>query len=76
MSTNIKDKTNLIFCDLSNDTVKADIEYFLSQYKDKITSIQLNDKKSYKATVIFKDYESANECRINMNQKILKNKKK
>jgi len=74
MSTNIKDKTNLILCDLSNDTVKSDIESFLSQYKDKITSIQLNDKKPYKATVIFKDYTSANDCRINMNQKKLKNK--
>ena len=74
MSTNIKDKTTLILCDLSNDTGKEDIQSFLSQYKDKITSIQLNDKKSYKATVIFKDYTSANECRINMNQKKLKNK--
>ena len=74
MSTNIKDKTNLILCDLSNDTVKADVESFLSQYKDKITSIQLNDKKPYKATVIFKDYASANDCRININQKLLKNK--
>ena len=74
MSTNTKEKTNLILCDLSNDTVKKDIESFLSQYKDKIASIQLSDKKPYKATVIFKDYTSANKCRINMNQKILKNK--
>lgn len=68
MSTNTKDKTNLILCDLPNDTVKKDIETFLSQYKDKITSIQLSEKKPYKAIVIFKDYTSANECRINMNQ--------
>ena len=74
MSTNTKDKTNLILCDLPNDTVKKDIETFLSQYKDKITSIQLSEKKPYKAIVIFKDYASANECRINMNQKKLKNK--
>jgi len=59
---------------MSSDTVKEDIESFLSQYKDKITSIQISDKKSNKATVIFKDYTSANECRINMNQKKLKNK--
>jgi RNA recognition motif-containing protein len=59
---------------LSNDTIKADIESFLSQYKDKITSIQLNDRKPYKATVIFKDYTSANNCRIDMNQKKLKDK--
>ena len=74
MSTNTKDKTTLFLCDMSSDTVKEDIESFLSQYKDKITSIQISDKKSNKATVIFKDYTSANECRINMNQKKLKNK--
>ena len=74
MSTNIKDKTNLILCDLSNDTVKSDIESFLSQYKEKIISIQINDIKPDRAIVIFKDYTSANECRINMNQKRLKNK--
>ena len=74
MSTNTKDKTTLILCDLPNDTSKEDIQSFLPQYKDKIKSIQLSDKKSYKATVIFKDYTSANECRINMNQKKLKNK--
>ena len=74
MSNNTKDKTTLFLCDMSSDTVKEDIESFLSQYKDKITSIQISDKKSNKATVIFKDYTSANECRINMNQKKLKNK--
>ena len=74
MSTNIKDKTNLILCDLSNDTVKSDIESFLSQYKEKIISIQINDIKPDRAIVIFKDYTSANECRINMNQKRLNNK--
>ena len=56
MSTNTKDKTTLFLCDMSSDTVKEDIESFLSQYKDKITSIQISDKKSNKATVIFKDY--------------------
>ena len=74
MSNNTKEKTNLILCDLSPDTNKKDIESFLSQYLDKIISTQLTEKKPFKATVSFKDYNSANECRINMNQKKLKNK--
>ena len=74
MSNNTKEKTNLILCDLSSDTNKKDIESFLSQYQDKIISTQLTEKKPFKATVSFKDYNSANECRINMNQKKLKNK--
>ena len=74
MSNKTKEKTNLILCDLSSDTNKTDIETFLSEYKDKIISTQLTEKKPYKATVSFKDYNSANDCRINMNQKKLKNK--
>ena len=38
----------MILCDLSPDTSKADIEFFLSQYKDQIEDIQLTDKKSPK----------------------------
>ena len=74
MSTNTKDKITIILCDLSPDTNKTDIESFLSQYKDQIVDIQIIDKKTHKATVIFKDNKSANECRINMNQKKLKKK--
>ena len=74
MSTNTKDKITIILCDLSPDTNKTDIESFLSQYKDQIVDIQITDKKTPKATVLFKDNKSANECRINMNQKKLKKK--
>ena len=74
MSTNTKEKTTIILCDISPDTNETDINTFLSQYKEKITSIQLSEKKPYKAMVCFKDYNSANECRINMNQKKIKNK--
>ena len=74
MSTNSKDKRIIILFDLSQDTNKEDIESFLSKYKDQIESIQLLDKKPYRAKVSFKEYNSANECRINMNQRILKNK--
>ena len=72
MSTNTKEKTTLILCDISPDTNKTDIESFLSEYKEKISSVQLNEKKPYKAMVSFKDYNSANDCRINMNQKKIK----
>ena len=74
MSTNTKEKTTIILCDISPETNKTDIESFLSEYKEKISSIQLNEKKPYKAMVSFKDYNSANECRINMNQKKIKNR--
>ena len=74
MSSNIKDKKTIILFDLSSDTNKEDIESFLSQYKTQIESIQLTEKKPYKATVTFKENKSANECRINMNQKKLKKK--
>ena len=74
MSSNTKDKKTIILFDLSSDTNKEDIESFLSQYKNQIESIQLTEKKPYKATVTFKENKSANECRINMNQKKLKKK--
>ena len=74
MSSNTKDKKTIILFDLSSDTNKEDIELFLSQYKTQIESIQLTEKKPYKATVTFKENKSANECRINMNQKKVKKK--
>ena len=74
MSNNTKEKTILILCDLPTDVNESDIEAFLSQYKNKIKKIQLNEKKPIKATVSFEDYNSADECRKNMNQRKLKNK--
>ena len=73
-SNNIKDKKTIILFDLSSDTNKEDIELFLSEYKNQIESIQLTEKKPYKASVTFKENKLANECRINMNQKKLKKK--
>ena len=74
MSSNTKGKKNIILFDLSQDTNKSDVESFLSKYKDQIESIQLLDKKPYRAKVSFKEHNSANDCRINMNQRTLKNK--
>ena len=75
MSININEKTNLKFYDLPQDVVKKDIETFLSQYKEQINSISLEDVKTYKvAKVSFKDNKSANDCRINMNLKKIKTK--
>ncbi len=80
MSTNnTNEKTNLKLLDLPLDTTKNDIESFLSQYKDKIIDISIEENKpNYKelrkkAKVSFKDNKSADECRINMNLKKIKN---
>ena len=74
MTTDNKDKKNLILCDLSPDTNKSDIESFLSAYKANINSIKLTENIPYKALVSFNDYTTANECRTNMNQKKIKNR--
>lgn len=78
MSNNNKEKTNIKLYDLPLDITKSDIESFLSKYKEQITSISLEDKKTYKeakkvATISFKDHTSANDCRISMNLRKIKN---
>ena len=73
-SQNSSQKTYLIFCDLPPKTTESDIKSFLSSYKDKIDSIKINEKNSQKATVIFEDFDLANKCRIDLNQKKLNGK--
>ena len=78
MSNNNKEKTNIKLYDLPLDITKSDIESFLSKYKEQISSISLEDKKTYKeakkvATICFKDHTSANDCRISMNLRKIKN---
>ena len=78
MSNNTKEKTNLKLNDLPLDLTKNDIESFLSKYKDQINNISIEEIKSYKDTkkiakIFFKDYKSANDCRINMNLRKIKN---
>ena len=74
MSTN-NEKKNLKFFDLPSDITKNDIESFLSKYKDQINSIAIEPYKETKkiAKVSFKDSKSADDCRINMNLRKIKN---
>ena len=74
MSTN-NEKKNLKFLDLPSDITKNDIESFLSKYKDQINSIAIEPYKETKkiAKVSFKDSKSADDCRINMNLRKIKN---
>ena len=78
MSNNTKEKTNLKLNDLPLDITKNDIESFLSKYKEQINSISIEEIKTYKeikkiAKVSFKDNKSADDCRINMNLRKIKN---
>ena len=74
MSTNIE-KKNLKFFDLPSDITENDIELFLSKYKDQINTITIETYKETKkiAKVSFKDNKSADDCRINMNLRKIKN---
>ena len=74
MSTN-NEKKNLKFFDLPSDITKNDIESFLSKYKDQINTITIEPYKETKkiAKVSFKDNKSADDCRINMNLRKIKN---
>ena len=76
-----KNKTMLFITDFPLKTTNLDIQDFLSKYKDKIISINQDQnpnnkekRKPLSIKVLFKDYESANKCRIEMNlQKIHQN---
>ena len=73
-SQNTSQKTNIILCDLPLKTTESDIKTFLSSYKDDIDSIKINENKPQKATIAFKDFDIANKCRIELNQKKLNGK--
>lgn len=71
-----KNKVMLFMTDFPLKVTNLDIQDFLSNYKDKIVSInqeqypKIKDKrKPLSIKVLFKDYESANKCRIEMNLK-------
>ena len=74
-----KEKNVLYFSDLPINIIQNDLEMFLEEYKDKIRLINLDQNqrnlelhKPLNARVIFKDYESANKCRLEMNLKKIK----
>ena len=72
---NAVEKKNLKFHDLPSDVTKNDIETFLSKYKEQINTITIEDYKDTKklAKISFKDSKSADDCRINMNLRKIKN---
>ena len=76
---NAQEKTILYLSELPLQVNIKDIEIFLSKYKDKIAYINIDNrnvekKKSLAVKVVFRDSESANNCRIEMNLKKLKGK--
>lgn len=78
MSNNTKDKTNIKLNDLPLDITKNEIESFLSKYKDQINNISIEEIKGYKeakkiARISFKDSKYADDCRINMNLRKIRN---
>ena len=66
--------TTLILCDLPSEITESDIKSFLSSYEGSIVSINKFEQKPEKVKVSFKDFDIANKCRIDLNQKKLKNK--
>jgi polyadenylate-binding protein len=79
MLPNQMEKNVLYFSDLPLNIIQKDLEMFLESYKDKIIVINLEQNpknlelnKPLSAKVIFKDYNSANKCRLEMNLKKIK----
>ena len=73
-----KEKTILYLTDfpITSKISEQDIINFLSSFSESILQVK-EEKKSHKPLsykVIFKDYSSANKCRLEMNLKKLKNK--
>ena len=76
-----QEKTMLYLTDLPFGIGIPDIDEFLSNYRDKIILINpdqnprnKNIRKPLAIKVLFKDYESANKCRIEMNLRKLRGK--
>ena len=75
-------KTVLFISELPDNILDTELEDFFSDYKDNILMIQIERNKNYdffntrkpKATIIFKDYDKANEARNQLNMKRLKGK--
>ena len=73
-----KEKTILYLTDfpITSKISEQDINKFLSSFSESILQVK-EEKKSHKPLsykVIFKDYSSANKCRLDMNLQKLKNK--
>ena len=75
-----RDKNILYISDLPPNTIETDLNLFLQKYKDDIIRINIiphfsslqNQNQNLRAKVVFKDSESANNARIEMNLRKLK----
>ena len=75
-------KTLLFISELPDNIFDTELEDFFSDYKNNILMIQIERNKNYdffntrkpKTTIIFKDYDKANEARNQLNMKRLKGK--
>ena len=81
MSMISQEKTMLYLTDLPFGISIQDVQDFLSNYLDKIQYINpdqnprnKDNRKPLAIKVLFKDYESANKCRIEMNLRKLRSK--
>ena len=75
----IHDKNILYISDLPYNTTETDIKYFFKRYGDNVSFITINQKfhhendtRPINGKVIFKDYETANQARLEMNLRKLK----
>ena len=75
----IHDKNILYISDLPYNTTETDIKFFFKRYGDNVSFITINhkfhhenDTRPINGKVIFKDYETANQARLEMNLRKLK----
>ena len=78
-SNYIHDKNILYISDLPYNTNETDIKLFFKRYGDNVSLITINQKYHHEndtrpinGKVIFKDYETANKARVEMNLRKLK----
>ena len=81
MQTLSQEKTMLYLTDFPLNINNLDIQEFLTNYKDKIIYINTEQnqknkdkRKPLSIKVLFKDYESANKCRTEMNLRKIRQK--
>lgn len=81
MTMNMQRKTVLYVTDLPMNFNLDDVKMFLDNYKDKIMYINIDQnqksieqRKPLAVKVVFRDYDSANACRIEMNLRKIKGK--
>lgn len=72
-------KSVLVLSDLAENVLYSDLEIFFENYKDNILFIDFKPKfdfssKTSSATIIFKDYKSADKARLDLNMRKIKGK--